>query len=200
MVRSKWSCVFPLGISDSIAFADRHPAIFASGNSRAAVRLLKPRNNTRRFRPMAGMCFIIVRKCAVKWVLLRHKFDRNIITPIGRIWIVKTSVAFCPLFVPRTCAIRDEIISTWLFADPKDCCYDICFPRKRLRPPRGGRFSDEDFIFLVDRLELEQRPDQTRRIERNKKAQVSSVSPLLSHRFPFKRCVQPRRLISRFAV
>ena len=61
-------------LSDSIAFADRHPAIFASGNSRAAVCVLKPRNNTRRFRPMVGMCFVVVRKCAVKWVLCGINF------------------------------------------------------------------------------------------------------------------------------
>ena len=62
---------------------------------------------------MAGMCFVIVGKCAVKWVLLRYEFYRDMITPMGRIWIVKTSVVFGPLFVPGTCAIRDEIISTW---------------------------------------------------------------------------------------
>ena len=60
MVRSEWSCVFPLGISDSIAFADCYPSIFASGNSRTLIRFLKPRNNTRRFSPVARMCFVIV--------------------------------------------------------------------------------------------------------------------------------------------
>jgi len=89
---------------------------------------------------MAGMCFVIVGKCVVKWVLQRHKFYRNIITPMGKIWIVKTSVAFRPLFIPRTSAIRDEIISTWLLADPKDRCYDVCFPRIRPRRLRGVRF------------------------------------------------------------
>src|SRR6476660_9289940 len=128
MVRSKWPCVFPLGISDSIAFADRDPSVLASRNSQTLVRFSKPRNNTRRFRPVASMCFVVVGECAVKWVLLRNEFYRDVITPMGRIWIVKTTVVFGPLFVPGTCAIRDEIISTCLFADPKDCCYDICFP------------------------------------------------------------------------
>ena len=141
MVRSEGSCVFPLRISNSIAFADRDPSILASGNSRTLVRLLKPRNNTRRFRPMTSMCFVVVRECAVKWVLLRCKFYRDVITSMGGIWIVKTTVVFGPLFVPGTCAIRDEIISTWLFADPKDGCYDICFPRKR----PAGREAD-DFL------------------------------------------------------
>ena len=141
MVRSEWSCVFPLRISNSIAFADRDPSIFARGNSRTLVRLFEPRNNARRFRPVACMCFVVVGECAVKWVLLRCKFYRDIITPMGRIWVIKTAVAFCPLFVPGTCAIRDEIISTWLFADPKDRCHDVCFPWIRLR----GREVD-DFL------------------------------------------------------
>ena len=137
MVRSEWSCVFPLRISDSIALADRDPSIFASGNSRTLIRLLKPRNNSSRFRSVAGTCFVIIGKCAVKWVLLRYEFYRDIITPTGRIWVVKTTVVFGPLFVPGTCAIRDEIISTWLFADPKEGCYDICFPRILLRRSSG---------------------------------------------------------------
>ena len=120
MVRSEWSCVFPLRISDPIAFADRDPSIFASGNSRTLVCLLKPRNNSSpRFRPVASMCFVILRECAVKRVLAWCKFYRDIITPSSRIWVVKTAVVFGPLFVPGTCVIRDEIISTWPFADQK---------------------------------------------------------------------------------
>ena len=114
MVRSEWSCVFPLRISDSVAFTDRDPSVLASRNSRTLVRLLKPRNNARRLRPVASTCFVVVGKCAVKWVLLWYEFYRDIITPMGGIWIVKTTVVFGPLFVPGTCAIRGEIISTWL--------------------------------------------------------------------------------------
>ena len=137
MIGSEGSCVFPLRISDSIAFTDRDPSVLASRNSRTLVRLLKPRNNARRLRPVASTCFIVVGKCAVKWVLLWYEFYRDIITPMDGIWIVKTTVVFGPLFVPGTCAIRGEIIPTWQFPDPKNGCYDICFPRKRSRRPRG---------------------------------------------------------------
>src|SRR5215467_11684872 len=147
MVRSEWSRVFPLCISDSIAFADGYPSIFTSGNSRVLISLFEPRNNARRFWPMPGMRLVVVRKCAVKWVLLRRKFYRNVLTPMGRIRIIKTAVAFYPLFVPRTCAIRDEIVSAWRFPDPKECRYNICFPRVLPRRPRGGRFFDERLIF-----------------------------------------------------
>jgi hypothetical protein len=154
MVRSEWSRVFPLRISDSIAFADGDPSIFTSGKSRALVGLFKPRNNARRFWPVARMCFVVVGECAIKWILPRCKFYRNIITPMGRIRVIETTVAFCPLLVPSTCAIRDQIMATWLFADPKDCCYDACFSRIPPRRSRGGRFSGEGFVFFSDRFDL----------------------------------------------
>src|SRR3954462_8832350 len=128
MVCSEGSCVFPLRKSNSIAFADGDPSVLAGGNGRTLVRLLKPRNNTRRFRPMTSMRFVVIRKRAVKRVLLRFEFYRDVVTSMGGIWIVKTTVVFGPLFVPGTCAIRRQIIPTWQFTDPKDGCYDICFP------------------------------------------------------------------------
>ena len=73
---------------------------------------------------------------------------------MGGIWVVKTTVVFGPLFVPGTCAIRDEIISTWLFADPKNGCYDICLPWKRPRRPRGRRFSDAGLVLFSTRFNL----------------------------------------------
>src|SRR6266516_6066441 len=73
---------------------------------------------------------------------------------MGRIWVIKTAVVFCPSFVPGTCAIRDRIISTWSFADPKDCRYNACFPRIPPRRPRGGRFSGQGLVFFSDRFDL----------------------------------------------
>jgi hypothetical protein len=73
---------------------------------------------------------------------------------MGGIWVVETTVVFGPLFVPGTCAIWDEIISAWLFADPKDSCYDICFPWKRPRRPRGRRFSDAGLVLFGARFNL----------------------------------------------
>ena len=112
MVRSKWPCVFSLRISNSIAFTDCDPSVFASGNSGTLVRLLKPWNNARRFRPVASMCFVIVRERAVKRVLSWCKSYRDIITSMGRVRVIKTAVAFGPLFVPGACVIWDQIMST----------------------------------------------------------------------------------------
>src|ERR1700746_468880 len=103
---------------------------------------------------MTRTCLVVVGERAVKWVLPRRKFYRDIITPMDRIWVIETTVVFCPLLVPSACAIRDEIMSTWLFADPKDCCYDACFPRIQPCRPRGGRFSGEGFVFFSDRFDL----------------------------------------------
>ena len=154
MIRSEWPRIFPLCISDSIGLADLDPSIFASRNSRTLVRLLKPWDNTRPFRLVASMCFIVVRECAVKRVLLRCKFYRDVIAPMGRIRIIETAVAFGPLFIPRTCVIGDEVMSTWLFADPKDRGYNICFPRIRPCTKRAGRFSDDRFALLRNRFRL----------------------------------------------
>ncbi len=63
-----------------------------------------------------------------------------------------TSWPGCKAGISR--AIRDEIISTWLFADPKDCCNDTCFPWIPLRRSGGGRFSDEGLAFSSDRFGL----------------------------------------------
>jgi len=201
MVRSEWSCIFPLCISDSIAFADCEPPIFTSRNSRALVSIFEPGNNARRFRPVPGMCLVVVRKCAVKWVLPRSKFYWNVTTPMSRIRIVKTAIAFCPLFVPRACAIRDEIVSAWRFADPEDCCYNIYFPWVPLRNPRGGRFSDERLVFFRDRLALSSKSqishDQKCETKRDK---CAALPHDFSNPFPFKHCVKQRRTASRFGL
>ena len=154
MVRSEWSRVFPLRISNSIAFADRDPSIFASGNSRALVCLFEPRNNARRFRSVACTGLVVVGQRAVKWGLARCKFHRDIIPPMGRIRVIKTAVVFCPSSVPGARPIRYKIISARSFADPKDCCYDTCFPRIPLRSSRGRRFFDEGLAFFSDRFDL----------------------------------------------
>src|SRR5262249_34381240 len=68
MVSAKWSCIFPLCISCPIAFADCDPSILGRRDTGVLVRLFKPRNDPRRFGPMASMCFVVVGKCTVKWV------------------------------------------------------------------------------------------------------------------------------------
>jgi len=45
-------------------------------------------------------------------------------------------------------------MSTGSFADPKDCCYNTCFPRIPPRGPGGGRFSDQGLVFFSDRFDL----------------------------------------------
>jgi len=87
---------------------------------------------------------------------------------MGRIRVIKTAIALSPLFVPRTCTIWDEIIPAWLFADPKDCRYDPCFPLIRPRAPKGGRLSDEGLVLFSDRF------DSTRK-GRNKRDEESEA-------------------------
>src|SRR5207244_11246647 len=111
MVCSEWSGVFPLRINDTIAFADRNPSIFASGNSWALIRFFKPRNNARRFRSVASMCFIVIGECAVKRVLPRCKSYRDIITPMGRSGVGKTAVVFCTQVVLGAWPVRLALLA-----------------------------------------------------------------------------------------
>jgi hypothetical protein len=103
---------------------------------------------------MASVRFVVVREGAVKRILLRFEFYRDVIMSVGGIGIVKTTVVFGPVFVPCTCAIRRQIISTWQFPDPKDGCYDICFPRKQRCRPRGCRSFDARLALFTDRFDL----------------------------------------------
>src|SRR4029077_10389999 len=66
MISAKWSGVFPLRIRGSIALTDRDPSVFASRYGRSLVPFFEPRNNTRRFGPMAFPRFIILGGWAIE--------------------------------------------------------------------------------------------------------------------------------------
>src|SRR5436190_6206929 len=139
MIGAERSGVFPLRIDCSIAFADRDPAIFASGNSRALIRFLEPRDNPRGFRTVPCSCLVAIWKRAVKWILPGSEFYGNVITPARGIGVIKTTIVFGPIFIPGTRAVRYRIISARLFADPKDSCHNILFPRITLPRLRRSR-------------------------------------------------------------
>src|SRR5207237_7037984 len=104
------SGVFPLRIDCSIAFANRDPAAFASRNGRALISFIEPRNNARRFRSMALSRFVIIGKRAVKWVLPRCEFYRNVIAATSGIRIVEPAIIFGPFFVPGAYPIGNRIV------------------------------------------------------------------------------------------
>src|SRR2546430_8575147 len=129
MIGPKRARIFPLRIDGSIAFADRDPSTFASGNGRALVRFPEPRNDLRRFRSMASGRLVVVGERAVKRILPRCEFYRNVITPMRAIWIVKPAITSGPIFVPGARAVRHGIVCARFFPDPKDGCHDVSFPR-----------------------------------------------------------------------
>src|SRR5947199_10308191 len=100
MVRSERSCVFPLRVSGSIAFADRDPPVFAGRGCWALVGFVKPRHNPSRFGPLTNACLIGVRERAVKWVLPRCARYRYVIAPVRRIWVVNTALVSRTAVVP----------------------------------------------------------------------------------------------------
>src|SRR5437868_10821024 len=85
IIGAERSCVFPLRISRSIAFANRDPSILAGGNAGALVGFLEPRNDAGRLRPVTVGCLIVVWEGTVKWVLSRREPYRNVIAPVRRI-------------------------------------------------------------------------------------------------------------------
>jgi hypothetical protein len=117
---------------------------------------------------------------------------------MGGIWIVEPPVVFRPFFVPGTRTIRDEIISSWLFPDPKDGCYNICLPGKRLRGPKG-RSSNEGLILFTNRFDLSEggiKRDEDGETQKSKRA-------AFPHQFSFgslQTLREAQRLTSRFAV
>src|SRR5436305_12391437 len=104
---------------------------------------------------------------------------------MSRVRVVKTAVAFGPLFVPRTGMIWDEIISAWLFPDPKDCGHDIWFPAIRSRTCRGGRFSDDGLVFFGDRFALSSKGqikfDEEKETKKRNCAALPHYFPIHSH-------------------
>src|SRR4029450_11691186 len=97
----------------------RHPPALAPRNAGALGRFLEPRHDTRRFRSMTGGCLVIVGKRAIKRILSRRKFHRNVVAPVRGIWVVKTAVIPGPIFVPGAPPIRYGIICAWMLVYPK---------------------------------------------------------------------------------
>jgi hypothetical protein len=115
---------------------------------------------------------------------------------VCRIWVIEAAIAFCPFFVPGTCAIWREIMSSRLLADPENCRYDACLPWIPLRRPSDGRFSDADFLFFSDAFGLsgETRIDCHEEHE-TKRGNSAAFPHHFSNQFPFKHCVKREDLI-----
>src|SRR5204863_8457745 len=123
--RPEWAGVLPLRIHDFVPFADRNPTILARGNAGTLIGFLEPWHHSGRFRSMAVARFIVVRQSAIKRVLARREFRRNVIVPVRFLRIVEPAVVFRPVRVPRAGAIRYGIVRGWLFADPKNRGDDV---------------------------------------------------------------------------
>src|SRR4029077_16177664 len=90
------------------------------------------RNNTWRFRPMALSRFIIVRKRAVKGILTRREFYRNVIAAMRRIRIVHPPIILGRFLFPGAYPVGNGIVTSRFLADPEDSCYNLTFPREPL--------------------------------------------------------------------
>src|SRR5437764_3500991 len=110
MIGAKRTGVFPLCVSNAIAFADRDPATLTCANPGTLIGLIKPWNNLGRLWPMPGRGLVVVRQRTIESILPRGELRRNITNTVTAIRIVESAVAVAPIFVPRTRAIWDGIV------------------------------------------------------------------------------------------
>src|SRR5690348_8679813 len=81
---------------------------------------------------MALFRFVVVRKCAVKWIQSRRELCRNVIAPISRIRIINAAVVFSPVRIPGAYPVGHWILRSRFLPNPKDCRHDFFFPRETL--------------------------------------------------------------------
>src|SRR5260370_37337633 len=93
VIRTEWSAIFPLGVTNFVSVLDRNPSVLENSLSIASKRLLEPGNHLGCF--VFGMTAldIVVRESKVKRILARNEVDRNKISPRTRVRIIVASVA-----------------------------------------------------------------------------------------------------------
>ena len=69
VVGAEGSAIFPLGVANAIALADRQPVVFAHRATRFGIGSPKPRNHQRRFRLELPVRDVIVREGEIKGIL-----------------------------------------------------------------------------------------------------------------------------------
>src|SRR3954452_15044045 len=132
VVGSERPGVFPLRIGGSVALTDRHPASFAGGYRGPLIGLVEPRNNIWRFGTMTLLRFVVIGQCTVEGIESRGEFHRHIIAAMSRIRVIRPTVLFSPLCVPRAHAIGDGIVGRRFLANPENGSDNIAFPRVTL--------------------------------------------------------------------
>ncbi len=135
MVRAKRTAVFPLRITGPISFTNGNPAISGIPIRQGPLySLFKPRNHQRGFRLELTMSDVVVRQRTVKWVQLRNKCHRNVISPRARLGIIISAIIRRPIKVPGTFVVWNWIIASGLFSNPKHRGHDIGLPRDNAGP------------------------------------------------------------------
>src|SRR5260370_41834706 len=118
VIRTEWSAIFPLGVTNFVSVLDRNPSVLENGLSIASNRLLEPGNHLGCF--VFGMTAldIVVRESKVKRILARTEVDRNRISPRTGVRIIVSSIAVVPVFVPEAAIIGHGVIAPTPLADP----------------------------------------------------------------------------------
>jgi hypothetical protein len=120
VIRTEWSAIFPLGITNFVFVADRNPSVFENGLSIANKRLIKPGNYFACL--VFGMTVfdIVVRESHVKRILARNEVDRDKIPPRTRVRAIVAPVVVIPVPVPGAAGIGNWVVAPGALADPED--------------------------------------------------------------------------------
>src|SRR5260370_33090376 len=97
MISVKGSAIFPLGVANAIAFADRQPVVFANRAARFGIGSSKPRNHQRRFRLELLVRDVVVREGAIERILPRGELSRNIVLTRLLVRIVYCAIVLHPI-------------------------------------------------------------------------------------------------------
>ncbi len=135
MIGAKRARILPLRVDGAVAFADRDPAAFANRDARSAIGFLEPRHDPGRLRPMTFARLVVVGQRAIKRVLPRGEFYRDVVLAMRRVRIVVAAVVFRPGRVPTAGVIRDRVIRGRIFADPENRRDNALFPWGNGRRP-----------------------------------------------------------------
>src|SRR5262249_14866719 len=121
IVRSEWPAILPLRVTDSTPLPNRDPTILANGLPRPGIGAPEPRNEQGRFGFKVSVRQVVVRQGNVKRILPRGERHGNVIAAIPCFGRIISAIIRDPVEIPRASLIRDRIIRSSGFADPKYC-------------------------------------------------------------------------------
>jgi hypothetical protein len=122
------SNVLPLRVADSVSMANCYPSAFAYRLAVSNERVFEPGNHPCSFRPGVMVLDIVVGQCDIKRVLPRRETERDKIHPSTRVRVIIASVSGEPTNIPGALVVRNRVVDSRFFTDPKNSGSDVLLP------------------------------------------------------------------------